>query len=68
MIHGRLFTRNGIQNFVNMPNLEQLRGQLLSNLNEHLSSISNTLSTPINNLSQLLTQHAKSDENKVQSQ
>ena len=62
MINERLYTRNGIQEYVKMPSLDDLRAQLVSSLNMQLASITTTLSTPISNLSQSLSQHAKPAE------
>ncbi len=59
MINERLYTRSGIQEYVKMPSLDDLRAQLVASLNMQLASISTTLSTPISNLSQSLSQHAK---------
>ena len=57
-----LLTRNGIQDYANMPDLDNLRGQLVGMLNNHLASITTTLSSPTSQLSMILDQHSKSDQ------
>jgi ribosomal protein L10 len=61
MINEQLFTRTGVQNYANMDSLDDLRGQLVATLNQQLASLTNTLSLPITNLSQSLSQYAKSE-------
>lgn len=62
MINQKLYTRSGIQDYAKLENLETLRGQLVGTLNALLAQVPNTLSAPINNLSQALSQHSKSNE------
>ena len=57
-----LMTRSGIQDYANMPDLDNQRGQLVGMLNSHLASITTTLSSPTARLSMLLDQHSKSDQ------
>lgn len=59
-----LLTRNGIQDYANMPDLDTLRGQLVGTLNNHLASITTTLSSPSSQLSMILDQHSKSASQK----
>ena len=61
MIDQRLYTRNGIQSYIKMASLDDLRAQLVASLNLQLASLSTTISTPVSNLSQALTQHTKQD-------
>ena len=62
MINERLYTKQGIQDYLNMGDLDTLRGQLVGFLNQQLASIPNTLSMPINSLSLSLEQHSKQDK------
>jgi hypothetical protein len=59
MINERLYTKQGIQDYVNIGDLDTVRGQLVGFLNQQLASIPNTISMPINNLSLSLEQHSK---------
>lgn len=62
MINERLYTRAGIQDYAKMDSLDTLRGQLCGTLNMFLASIPETLSSPINSLSQALSQYSKPEE------
>ena len=63
MIHEQLMSRNEIQSFVNMDNLETLREQLCATLNSQLASIVKNISMPQLSLSQALQQHSTSNVN-----
>lgn len=62
MINQQLYTRSGIQRYSELGDLQTLRGQLAGTLNMALSQIPNTLSVPLNSLSQALSQHSKPKE------
>ncbi|CAF0745175.1 unnamed protein product [Brachionus calyciflorus] len=59
MINQQLYTRNGIQDYAKLEDLDTLRGQLVGTLNMCLAQVPNTLSSPISSLSQALSQHSK---------
>lgn len=62
MINQQLYTRSGIQRYSELSDLQTLRGQLVGTLNTALSQISNTISAPLINFSQALSQHSKPKE------
>jgi hypothetical protein len=62
MINEKLYTRTGIQDYHKLGDLDSQRGQLVATLNHSLSSISYTLSAPMQNLSLSLDSYAKSDD------
>lgn len=62
MINGRLYTKQGIQDYLNMGTIDDLRAQLCGLLNQQLALVPNTLSQPINSLANALKQHAQSGQ------
>ena len=62
MINQRLYTRLGIQDYAKLESLDTLRGQLVGTLNSLLAQVPNTLSAPISNLSQALSQHSNPEK------
>ena len=62
MINEKFYTKAGIQNYIDLIDIQTQRGQLVATLNHQLASITNTLSAPIQNLSLTLHQHSKSED------
>jgi hypothetical protein len=61
MINQRLYTRAGVQSYIQMGDLDSERSQLVAILNSQLSAIPSTLSAPMENLSLSLSQLAKGE-------
>lgn len=58
-IHGELMTKSGIQRFVQMDDLDTQRAQLCVTLNHQAATLSSTLTSSVQSLSQALAQHSK---------
>ena len=56
LINQRLYTREGVQAYSKLPNIDDLRGQLCALLNQQLATLPNTIAMPIQSLSQALSQ------------
>ena len=52
-------TRNGVLNYDKLDDIDTLRGQLVATLNHQMSSLSTTLTSSQQRLSQALEQHSK---------
>ena len=61
MIHKTLLTRAGIQEYSQMESIDTKRGQLCAILNNQLSLVTSTLSSPTLSLVQSLEQISKSE-------
>lgn len=60
LIHDRLFTRSGVQEYANMESIETLHAQLSHSLSQAVASTANLLVAPTTSLVQALQQHVKS--------
>lgn len=58
IINDTLMTRNGVLNYAKLDDIDTLRGQLVGMLNQQMNSLSTTLTSSQQRLSQALDQHA----------
>jgi hypothetical protein len=64
LINDHLFTKNGIEEYIKLGDLDNVRGQLLSTLEYNIQTLTQTLDNPVLQFSQALDQISKQDVNK----